>query len=518
MKMAYTYTLAFCLCCPALAVPAFGADAAGKATVGEKAAAYAAKAGEAARELGKNVSDAAEAMSETVAREARAALGKPAEPLPPQEPGFEGSVLTTGLAAPWDMIWGPDGFIWVTEREGSRITRIDPASGEKSVVGEVPGVHAGPQHEGVLGMALSPGLNKPGENGHVYVGHTYMDGAAEHARIVRFDYDGKKGVISNPTVILQGLPAGDDHNGGRLRFGPDGKLYYSIGEQGHNQGANACKPNMAQRLPTADELANGDFTSYAGKVLRLNADGTVPSDNPVLNGVRSHVYTYGHRNPQGLVFVGNTLFESEQGPSSDDEINVLVGGGNYGWPHVAGFKDDQGYAYANWSEWKQCDPAKFDANYPPSVVPVSKESSWQGDNFRAPAKTMYTVPAGYNFNDSRCSEMPYLCWPTLVPASVTWYPEDGAIPAWRNSLLVTSLKNGSLYVLPLNGDKKSVQGDVDKYFHSPNRFRCALVSPDGSDVYIATDVRGWALGDDRKPTNKMRNPGSILKFSYTPQK
>ena len=439
-----------------------------------------------------------------------------AKAVPTAEP-FEGVVIAEGLAAPWDMVWGPDNHIWVSEREGSRIISVDPKTGEKKLVGSIPDVKVGPQHEGVLGIALDPDLGKNGSKNNVYIAHTYMDGGREHARIVRFHYDPQTRKIADPKVILSNMPAGDDHNGGRLRFGPDGTLYYSIGEQGHNQGANACKPNYAQRLPTADELDKADFTAYAGKILRLNTDGSVPDDNPTLNGVRSHVYTYGHRNPQGLVWVGDTLFECEHGPSTDDEINLIEAGGNYGWPNVAGFQDDLSYAYYNWSEAENCADLPYDANHAPSGVPMTKESRWPTpDNFRPPLRTFYTVPDGYNFDDTLCGDLPYLCWPTLAPSSLAWYPDDGPIPGWGNSLLVTSLKNGALYRLPLNPDGKTVQGDQWKYFHTPNRYRAALVSPDGRDIYVATDVSGNVMDENGRPVNAMRNPGSILKFHYTP--
>lgn len=316
-----------------------------------------------------------------------------AKVVPTAEP-FEGVVIAEGLAAPWDMVWGPDNHIWVSEREGSRIISVDPKTGEKKLVGSIPDVKVGPQHEGVLGIALDPDLGKNGSKNNVYIAHTYMDGGREHARIVRFHYDPQTRKIAEPKVILSNMPAGDDHNGGRLRFGPDGKLYYSIGEQGHNQGANVCKPIDAQRIPTKAELDAGDHSAYAGKVLRLNPDGGIPDDNPVINGVRSHVYTYGHRNPQGLVFVGDLLFEAEHGPSSDDEINLLVAGGNYGWPHVAGFRDDQGYVYGNWSAAPDCE--KLAKSYFPTDIPASvpqqKETEWKAEDFREPIKTFYTVP------------------------------------------------------------------------------------------------------------------------------
>lgn len=431
---------------------------------------------------------------------------------------FEGTVLTEGLDSPWDMVWGPDRQIWVTEREGKRVTRINPQTGEKKVVGTIPDVYIGPQHEGVLGIALDPDLGKADAKNHVYVAHTSMDGDKEHARIVRFRYDPKRQELSDPKVILAGMPAGNDHNGGRLRFGPDGKLYYSIGEQGHNQGANFCKPIEAQRLPTAEEIKAGNHDAYAGKVLRLNPDGSIPEDNPVLNGVKSHVYTYGHRNPQGLVFVNGRLFSSEQGPSTDDEINMIEAGGNYGWPHVAGFRDDLAYVYGNWSEAPDCPKLHYDPNTIPKEVPQQQETDWSADNFREPRKTFYTVPSDYNFSDPRCKAMPYLCWPTIAPASITYYPPDGAIKPWRNSLLVTSLKNGALYRVPMEDDGVTLQGDMEKYFHTQNRYRVALVSPDGKKIYVATDNKGNVMDENMHPAETMKNPGAILVFEYHPEK
>ncbi len=143
-----------------------------------------------------------------------------AKAVPTAEP-FEGVVIAEGLAAPWDMVWGPDNHIWVSEREGSRITSVDPKTGEKKLVGSIPDVKVGPQHEGVLGIALDPDLGKNGSKNNVYVAHTYMDGGREHARIVRFHYDPQTRKIADPKVILSNMPAGDDHNGGRLRFQTD---------------------------------------------------------------------------------------------------------------------------------------------------------------------------------------------------------------------------------------------------------------------------------------------------------
>ncbi|HAT6803333.1 TPA: dehydrogenase [Citrobacter freundii] len=432
-----------------------------------------------------------------------------------EEP-FKTSVLVTGLDAPWDMVWGPDNWLWVTERKAASIDRINPLTGDKQVAITLKNVHVGPQHEGILGLALSPAFMKSGGDKFVYTAYTYLNGDNEYAKIVRLEYDDKKQTLGNETIVLEGIPAGNDHNGGRLRFGPDGKLYYTTGEQGHNQGANFCKPIQAQRIPSEAELARKDYSSYSGKVIRLNTDGSVPDDNPVIKGVKSHLFTYGHRNPQGLVFVGNTLYASEQGPSSDDELNILEAGGNYGWPHVAGFQDDQAYVYANYSEAKQCSSLKWDPNHIPEGVPVQKETGWSSPDFKAPLKTFFTVKDGYTFEDASCPpESSYICWPTIAPSSVAYYPDDGVIKGWRNSLLISSMKNGALYRVLLNENKQNVQGDIAKYFHTANRYRMVLVSPDTRKIIIATDNFGNVMDENNRPTHDLANPGTIIVFEYT---
>ena len=444
---------------------------------------------------------------------APAAQTAPGDAVRTAEP-FTGTVLTDGLDAPWEMLWGPDGWLWVTERHGKRITRVHPETGEKKVAATIADVFAGPQHEGILGMAFGPGM--AAKKGQVYAVYTYKNDKGEFERVVRFDYDGDKEILTNMATVIEGIPAGDDHQGGRLLFGPEGMLYLTKGELGHNQNANYCKPIEAQRLPTEAEVKDRNYEGYLGKILRMNPDGSIPKDNPKLNGVISHVYTYGHRNPQGLVFVGNILYSSEQGPSSDDEINSIVSGGNYGWPHVAGFQDDNAYRYANYSAAQNCKDLKFDANVIPNGVPVQKESDWKTPgNFHPPAKTFYTVPSSYDFTDTRCSAIPYLCWPTISPGSIAYYPEDGPIPGWDNSLLVTSLKNGALYRMPLSRDKKQIQGYTAVYFHTPNRYRVARVSPDGKTIFIATDTGGPVMDYTGTPTEKLANPGAIIKFEYT---
>ena len=245
---------------------------------------------------------------------------------------FTGKVLVEGLDGPWEMLWGPDNMLWVTERLGKRIVRVDPVSGAVREAARIDRANAAGGHEGILGLALAPDFLKKGGKNYVYVVYTYKSSPSQSKsdfkRIARFRFDAKSEKLVDEKVILDKIPAGDDHNAGRIVFGPDGKLYLSLGELGHNQGANMLLPNEAQRLPSAAEVRKSDWSSYVGKVLRIEPDGSIPRDNPVLDGVRSHIFTYGHRNPQGLVFVGENLFSCEHGPSTDDEINLLVSGGN----------------------------------------------------------------------------------------------------------------------------------------------------------------------------------------------
>ncbi|MDR1035837.1 MAG: PQQ-dependent sugar dehydrogenase [Deltaproteobacteria bacterium] len=423
---------------------------------------------------------------------------------------FAAKVVLTGLESPWSMIWGPGGKLWITERQGKRVVQVDPADGKKSVLLEVADAKIGPQHEGLLGLALAPDFDK---SGLVYLNYTYLDGEKELHKVVRYKYDSAAGKLGEPSDILTGIPAGSDHQGGRLVFGPDGMLYLSKGELGHNQGANRCLKNEAQRLPTEAEVKASDRSAYVGKILRMKPDGSIPDDNPVLNGVKSHVFTYGHRNPQGLKWINGQLFGVEQGPSTDDELNLLVSGGNYGWPLIAGYPDDQAYAFIDWSAVADCSKVPGDAYLPPDQ-PSVKETSWDRKDFKEPVRTFFTMPSGYSFADPKFGALAYLGWATIAPSSLDYYPADGPIEAWRNSIIISSLKNGALYRVPLSGDVKQAQGDVVKYFHTANRYRQVLVSPDGRSIYVITDSTGNLLDENGLPTQTSRNPGSLLVFEY----
>lgn len=448
---------------------------------------------------------------------------------------FDMRIVAKGLEGPWEVTYGPDDKLWVTERTGKRIVQIDPATGEKTVLATINEVEAPGGQDGLLGLALDPELLKGTGKEYVYAAYTYTDtnrppdetvqdeaSPYRHlfTKIVRFTYAPEDHRLDSPTEVIAGLPASNDHNSGRLKVGPDGMLYYSIGDQGNNQLGNWCIPTEAQRLPTAAELSDKNYVAYVGKSLRLAPDGSIPADNPEIDGLRSHVYTYGHRNMQGLAFgPDGTLYASEQGPKTDDEINILAAGGNYGWPNVAGFADDMAYVYARWAESKNpsCADLTFsDIEIPPSV-PFDRETDWKGaTSMTPPLVTMFTVPNEWNFQDPACGGMDFICWPTVAASSIEYYPPTGGIPGWGNSLVIPTLKRGSLYHVQLSADGQAVTGRFERYFQSENRFRDTALSPDALTIFVATDPGGLAESASGGTTTEMQNPGEILAFTYNP--
>jgi PQQ-dependent dehydrogenase (s-GDH family) len=416
---------------------------------------------------------------------------------------FAMRVVTAGLAGPWQMRTGPDGRLWVTERVGKRIVRINPADGSKSIAVEIPDVLQTHFQDGLLGMTFHPGLLTNTQTDFVYVAMTYDadPGAGQSRRMLvrRYTYDRASERLGNPVDLLQGLPAGEDHVSGRLVFGHDQRLYLTIGDQGFNQLSLHCQPIRAQELPTAADIAGGNRDRYQGKVLRIGLDGSIPSDNPVLAGVRSHVYSYGHRNAQGMaVGPDGAIYVSEHGPSVDDELNLVQAGKNYGWPYVAGYRDDRAYVYANWSEASSpCPALKFDAIVAPRDVPQQKETAWSHPDFTPPLRSFFTVDDGYRFEVEGNA--------TIAPSGIDVYAVPGrGIPGWSNSVLITSLLRGAIYRVTLGPAGASTTGDTVEYFRMKSRFRDVLASADGLTIYVASDA------------GSAEHPGSILAFTYQP--
>ncbi|WP_371810934.1 sorbosone dehydrogenase family protein [Frigoribacterium sp. CFBP 13707] len=218
--------------------------------------------------------------------------------------------MASGLEAPWSIAF-LRGTPLVSERDSGRVLELT-STGETRVVGTVPGVQ--PDGEGgLLGLAV-------GEDDRLYVYSTGEEGN----RIERYTLTGEAGSLElGPgESIIDGIASAGYHNGGRIAFGPDGMLYAGVGDAGQSS-------------------ASQDPDSLSGKILRMNADGSVPADNPFPGSV---VYSLGHRNVQGLGWAADgTMFASEFGQNTWDELNIIEAGGNYGWPEAEGFSGGEDY-------------------------------------------------------------------------------------------------------------------------------------------------------------------------------
>jgi len=404
-------------------------------------------------------------------------------------PALENFTMRTVIASqrmPHDLVYGPDNKIWYTERFGGTVSFLDPVTGDKTIVLNLGSkmVQVGGQ-DGLMGLALHPEFltGKP----YVYISYTYqsLSSTVRKTRIERYTYNTNTVQLENPVTILEDIPGSNDHNSSRIAIGPDLKLYYSVGDMGAGQYDNVGRSNNAQNL-----------SIYEGKILRLNteADGGgswIPANNPFGNAI----YTLGHRNPQGLVW-GNVngidrLFSSEHGPYSDDEINVIEGGRNYGWPRVIGY----------------CD-GNYNGRNTGGYTITSEQDNCATLNVREPLRSLYPATNPPSGGDN-------LTWPSTGPSGTTFYDTDG-IPGWQNSLLVAQLKRGAVARLKLSNDGLSIISDTIMYFQGLGRFRDVIVSPDGLKIYVACDSSGSTSGPTGGSTLTPANPGSILEFTYVP--
>ncbi len=223
------------------------------------------------------------------------------------------SVLAKNLEIPWALTFLPDKSILFTERVG-RVRVIDSVGKLKNEsVYTVPDIKLGGEG-GLLGITVSPNFV---DNNFVYIYYTF-DNEKTLNRVVRFKYI--NGSFVERKVIVDNIPGATNHNGGRLKFGPDKFLYITTGD--------SLNPSLSQ-----------DKNSLAGKILRVSEDGSIPADNPF----NSAVYSYGHRNPQGLTWDDTgRLWETEHGNNAHDEVNIIEKGKNYGWPDVIGDQKKSG--------------------------------------------------------------------------------------------------------------------------------------------------------------------------------
>ena len=327
---------------------------------------------------------------------------------PPGPVTIKDSVIVQGLNYPWEILWGPDNFIWMTER-GGKISRVNPATGTVSLLHIITDV-VSTGEGGLLGMVLHPGFPA---TPHVFVAYNYTSGGYKE-KVVRFTYTGT--VLTSPVTIIENIAASSIHNGCRLLITPDLKLFITTGDAAN------------QALPQ-------NTSSTSGKILRLNIDGSIPADNPVAG---NPYWSFGHRNPQGLVFANNIMYSSEHGPSTDDELNIIEKGRNYGWPNVPGF----------------CDAG-------------TEQTFCAANNVKEPLKALT---------------------PTVAVCGLDYYNND-LIPQWKNSLLMVALKEARLYQMKLNTSFTGITETNEYFVNTYGRMRDACVSP-GGKVYICTSNGG----------------------------
>jgi aldose sugar dehydrogenase len=357
------------------------------------------------------------AATATLCAAAMAALPPAPQPAKLVDTGFKVTEIAKGLDHPWSMAFLPDGSMLVTERVG-RLRLIKGGSLLPQAIPGVPSVHTGSQ-AGLFDIVLHPNFAL---NNIVYL--TYASGtkAANGTKVARARFDGSR--LEDLQVIFAAMPLKDtdNHYGGRMAFLPDGTFLLTIGEGFEYR-------EKAQ-----------DLTSDLGKIVRLNQDGTVPRDNPFIGQapVRPEIYTWGHRNPQGLVFdvQSGTIYETEHGPRGGDELNIIVAHKNYGWPVITYGMDYSG-AY---------------------VSP-------------------YTQRAGL--------EQPVIYWtPSIAPSGLAMYRGD-KFPAWKGDLFAGALAFKHLRRIHLD-EHGNVVGQEQLLNDLHWRIREVRAAPDGF-LYVCTD-------------------------------
>jgi len=289
-------------------------------------------------------------------------VGMPAKADPPI--GYQLETIAEDLGFPWDLAFLPDGTVLLTELDG-RLRIIRDGVLDPTVITGMPDVYRASQG-GLFDVVPHPDF---ATNQLLYLSYAHGDKSANATRVVRAKFDGQ--ALSDLEVIFDVTPTKDTpvHYGGRIAFGPDGKLFITTGD-GFNYREEA--QNLSNTL---------------GVIVRLNDDGSVPADNPFVGkeGVRPEIYSYGHRSPQGLLVTdAGTVYMSEHGPQGGDEINLIEAGNNYGWPVITYGID---YSGARITPFTQMDGMEQPLKYwVPSIAPANLElytgdlfAAWQGD-------------------------------------------------------------------------------------------------------------------------------------------
>jgi len=325
--------------------------------------------------------------------------------------GVKVETVAENLDIPWSIVWDPDGTIFFTERNGNVRIIQDGIVSEKPILS----LNVGGFEGGLLGIALDPNYS---ENHYIYLFYTYNNFFSTENKVVR--YVESNLTLSEDKVLIDKIPGGPNHDGGRIQFGPDGKLYITTGDAGN--------AGLAQ-----------DKNSVAGKILRINSDGSIPEDNPFFG---SPIYSYGHRNPQGLDWdESGNLVATEHGPRQHDEINVIVPGANYGWPDIIGSETMEGL-----------------------ITPIMNTD-----------------------ND------------TWAPSGAEFY-DGNKIPQWTGKFFVATLRGNHLHMIDFDIEKNKVLSHQKLFVGDFGRLRDVATGPDGYLYFLTSnrDGRGSPeINDDR---------------------
>lgn len=444
------------------------------------------------------------------------------------------------LNDPWEITYGPDGYLWVNEARGYKVHRMDPNTGTKTTVLDLAqgasGYLTATQHNdfnvqfssshspwpqgGFAGLAVHPKFLDPvTPKNYVYVSYvrTYTGGSngPGHffvSRIVRFTYNTGTNKLQSPVSLVDTLPGSNDHNSQRMIIAPHNGvdyLFYACGDMGAGQFDNRTR-----------EIKSQINASYEGKILRFNleSDGDadtfdrwIPNDNPFNGAKQSAVWSTGMRNNQGFAYavidgVGK-LYGSSHGPFSDDEVNIIEPAKNYGHPIVIGFAGDNNYNSVK---------AGSTTGSLPLITSETSNASAIGSSYKDPIYSGYApsnsyITATYANNGSNA------VWPSEGWSGMDIYTHS-AIPGWKNSLLVGSLKWGRVLRMKLNEDGTQTvnMGGYDSlsYFGSRNRYRDVAIDPDGKTIYVIMDKSPTTSGPSANNPSITGCAGCVQKYTF----
>ena len=447
---------------------------------------------------------------------------------------FERKIIAKDLEDPWNIIYGPDGHLWVTESKTYKVLRINPSNGKISTLIDLSSEKDFPRdgdgtwpQGGLMGMALHPDFLDGIPFVYLAYVHQYLGSYGEDApqqqqgsyfktKIVRYSYDEESQILSSPMVIIDSIPGSNDHNGGRLIIAKvEGQdfLFYSVGDMGAGQFNNGGRINHSQEV-----------TIYEGKILRFHLEPTeingpildwIPDDNPFNAEIKSAVWSLGLRNTQGLATVEidgeEIIYSSDHGPFSDDEINIIIKGGNYGHPLVVGYAEGNYNGLAAAVSDREELPGYWNTSLP--LIESEEKNARKLINYQDPIFSFFPSSNSYLrevAEQQRRGESAE--WDAVAHSGIAAYTFD-AIPGWKNSLLVSSLKNGCIYRLKLseNGDRVI---ESKEYFAAKVRYRDIAVSADGLKIYAVTDKSFVTSGPTEEDPQVTELRGAIIEFSF----